>query len=106
MNLLEWLLPEPPGAQAALRRLAGENPSAARAEIVKCLSERLWPSLERVDCAGATPALLAAVLSDLAYESWLWVMGDRTWEHFAEALAGRLWRRSEVYGQERATAGS
>lgn len=106
MSALGWSPPEPAGAQAALRRLAGEDPIAARGAIVSCLCDRLGPSLGRLDGAVVTPCLLATVLSELAYESWLWVMGDRTWEHFAEALAGRLGRRTAAPGPGNATAGS
>ncbi len=106
MNSPAWSPPEPAGAQVALRRLAGEDPRAARVEIVTSLCEHLWPSLDGLAIAGPTPCLLAAVISELAYESWLWVMGDRTWEQFAEALAGRLDRRVVAHGPRSATAGS
>lgn len=106
MSSPAWSPPEPAGARAELRRLAGEDPVAARAEIVTSLCERLWPSLAGSEPVGATCALLATVVAELGYESWLWVMGHRTWEHFAEALAGRLDRRVAAQGPRTATAGS
>lgn len=86
--------PEPVRLRQELRALAGGDPDAARAEISKRLAPRLWRSWrDQLAPRGGTPALLRRQLDAAAYETWLWVMGDRIWPQVATAISGRLDRR-------------
>lgn len=59
------------------------------------LTDQLWPhwaaTLEPHD---VTNDHLAQVVAGYRRELWLWIVGERTWEHTLTALAGRLWRRT------------
>lgn len=85
---------EPLRMKADLRRLAGEDPSAARAAIVRRLSRVLWQHWRPALLGrGGRAGLVRGQVTALGYETWLWVMGDRPWDQLASALAGRVERR-------------
>lgn len=88
---------EPPALRAELRRLAGERPARARDEVARRLAALLWecwaPALRE---AGAGHELVRDQVGASAYETWLWVMGDRRFEDLADSLAGRVARRIPV----------
>ena len=86
--------PEPERARRELRRAAGSDPDRARREIDRRLTNLLWRSwAEPLRRHGARRALLAEQVSAIRTESWLWVMGDRSWAAVAESVAGRVVRR-------------
>jgi len=77
-----------------LRALAGEDPSAARVAIAQRLTERCWSAWrEELAPTGMAKAEFRALVEADRAETWLWVMGDRTWEDLAAGLAGRALRR-------------
>lgn len=92
---------EPVRLRARLRQLAGEDPGGSRAEIARRVAEACWRSW-RTELAplGVAPRQIRAQTSAAAYETWLWVMGDRTWESLAEQLAGRVTRRLPPMARE------
>ena len=84
----------PERLRARLRALAGDDPARARTEIARVLTEHLWrrcgPQWRQ---RGGRKRLLREQVGALAAESWLWVMGDRTWPALEESILGRVERR-------------
>ncbi len=59
------------------------------------LADQLWPHwAATLEPLGVTEGHLAHVVAGYRRELWLWVVGERTWEHTLTALAGRLLRRA------------
>lgn len=88
--------PEPAELRARMRDLAERSPAGARALIAagEWIAEPLWEAWgDALEPAGMDRARLAAVAGGHHRELWLWVMGERTWRHCADGLAGRALRR-------------
>ncbi|MDA8291133.1 MAG: hypothetical protein M0Z33_05555 [Actinomycetota bacterium] len=85
---------EPVELRARLEKSARDDPrlgsERAEAELAAELASRWRVDLER---AGVAASLLPPVVRAARHEVWLWVMGERTWRHTVEALAGRVDRR-------------
>lgn len=98
---------EPESRRITLHALACDEPAAAGSHIARSLEAELWPAWRPVlEALGASPRDLGRVIEGSARETWLWVMGERTWAHTVEGLAGRVARRLgrfEPEGSEAAT---
>jgi hypothetical protein len=59
------------------------------------LSDWLWAQWAvPLAACGVTPELLAATVVGYRQELWLWLMGQRTWQHIVSSLAGLVLRRA------------
>lgn len=87
-------LPEPARTRTNLRRAAGEDPDGAHDLIARRLTELAWAAWrEELVPAGLRRRDLAQIVRADRHETWLWVMGERTWTDLAAGLAGRVLRR-------------
>jgi hypothetical protein len=91
------LPPEPAALRDQTRALVNRAPALGDALleggewIAGFLWDRWGPVLER---AGMQRAELARIAADYRRELWFWVVGERTWEHSAGGLRGRVLRRA------------
>ncbi|MGH9071535.1 MAG: Coenzyme F420 hydrogenase/dehydrogenase, beta subunit C-terminal domain, partial [Acidimicrobiales bacterium] len=86
---------EPAAERARLRTLVGECPTAWPELAGRWAAETLWGSWgAALSSAGMSQPMFAQIVDGYRPELWLWVMGERTWEHTASGLAGRLQRRA------------
>jgi hypothetical protein len=87
---------EPVELRRRTRALIEEDPArgAAVVDAGAWIADPLWdrwgPALEP---AGMDRDRFDAIVSAYRQELWLWVMGERTWAHFAAGLLGRVQRR-------------
>ena len=94
-RLVERIPEEPTVLRAELYALVREEPAAARDAIATAICgelARAWDGDEEgvsIDRRALEGALAAA-----SRETWLWVVGERTWMDTARGLAGRTARRS------------
>lgn len=59
------------------------------------LANHLWPHWAAwLEPLGVTVEDLAGVVAGYSRELWLWLMGERTWAHTVDSLAGRTLRRA------------
>ena len=83
--------------RARLHSIAASDPEAAPAAIAEALGAEL---AEAWGCElgpeRSSQTVVGSALAAGAREAWLWVMGERTWRHTAEGLAGRAARRAEA----------
>jgi hypothetical protein len=85
---------EPIRVGAELRLLLGEDPTRAREVIQQRLYSLLWRSWrDRLQPVGLDAAGFRAITVAHAREEWLWVIGDRPWDHMVDGLVGRIERR-------------
>jgi len=85
---------EPEGLRAQLSVAASEDPSGAPEQIAASLAAVLAPSWSPIlEGAGSSSGYAKDVIVGARRESWLWVMGERTWAQTASSLAGRAERR-------------
>ena len=90
----ETLPTEPVELRDALRALVRQRPSSweAVAGDGRWIAEPVWAG-----AASYLPDLDVGVLAAAAVghrqELWLWMMGERTWEHCVTGLLGRARRR-------------
>ena len=95
-RLLGRLPVDPVILRARLHTIAASDPEAAPAAIADALSEELaeaWGG--ELGSEQSSQRVIGSALAAGARETWLWVMGERTWRHTAEGLAGRAARRVE-----------
>lgn len=87
--------PEPVSERNRLRLVVQESPSAWAALAGPWAVEALWCWWGgELSQSGMSLSGLAAVAGEYQSELRLWLMGERTWEHTASGLAGRLRRRA------------
>jgi len=93
-QLIEAAPIEPEGLRVQLSAAACDDATGAPEQVGASLAAVLalsWsPILER---AGAPAGYATEIIVGARRESWLWVMGERTWPHEIEILAGRIARR-------------
>jgi len=53
----------------------------------------LWARWSTLNSQGMDQATFSAVAVGYRREIWLWLTGDRTWEHCCAGLIGRIGRR-------------
>jgi len=85
---------EPAGLRAELAAIARDDPAAGPARVADRFAAALgqrWA--DRMARDAPPPDALLAAVHGARREVWLWAMGERTWAHTVEALAGRLARR-------------
>lgn len=87
--------PEPADLRASARRAAlDETDGVASSSWWQALAQFLWrwwaPSLSAAKLAEGD---FTDMVGTSRRELWLWVAGERTWDHTAGALAGRVRRR-------------
>lgn len=93
------LIEEPTALRDEMYALLAQDPARGRARIEQgdWISGRLWdawrPALEP---RGLDEVWLRRVVAGYANELRLWLVGERTWRHCIEGLAGRTARRSTV----------
>jgi hypothetical protein len=90
------LPPEPADLRAETLALVQRAPAEGEAllESGEWIAGFLWdrwgPALER---AGMQRAELVRIAAAYRRELWFWLAGERTWEHSAGGLRGRVLRR-------------
>lgn len=63
------------------------------------LTDALWPWWgQTLGEAAISKSAMDEVVAGYRGELWGWIMGERTWEHAASGLAGRLERRARTRG--------
>jgi hypothetical protein len=86
--------PEPEAVRVELHTLACDDPAGAPPVVARALETELWAAWSAVlEPLGVARPALGAVVAGARRETWLWVMGERTWSHTVEGLAGRAARR-------------
>lgn len=99
-GLSGWRLPDLAAPDALLHRVRGrilDQPGSwpTLAADGHWLADWLWPQWAGpLETAGASRELVASVVAGYRQELWLWLMGERTWEHTLTGLAGRIRRRT------------
>ena len=90
---------EPAELRARTLALLAEDPDKGRELVAEgsWIAGPLWRAWEaELSRAGLGPATFRAIVAGYDRELWLWLMGERTWAHCADGLAGRVRRRLAV----------
>lgn len=86
---------EPSALRDRLGATARLDPDAGRPEVVRELAGALWSRWRTgLEEAGVEAGGLVAAVEGAGREAWLWAMGERTWAHLVESVAGRIERRT------------
>lgn len=99
------LPPEPTKLRATALALVRESPQqwAELADDGHWIAEPLRATwVQGLDSAGVDVNTLANAAAGYRQELWLWVVGERTWQHCIIGLAGRVSRRNSQ-GARRST---
>ena len=85
---------EPLDLRRRLRVLVAEDPAAAHDEAVRLVAQRLWRRWKGEHAlSGVRAGSVRNWVAGGERELWLWIAGDRSWEHVIDGLAGRVSRR-------------
>jgi hypothetical protein len=90
------LPPEPSEARAETRALLEESPEQGTRTIhdARFVAEPLWQEWGgRLAAAGLGYERFRGISRGSGGVWWVWVVGERPWEHCAAGLAGRVTRR-------------
>jgi len=90
---------EPEGLRAELGVLARDDPAGGADRVARRLASEIgarWRTV--VAPAGPAADALVRTACGARRETWLWAMGERTWDHTVEVLAGRYVRRLAAEG--------
>ena len=89
-RLYAALLADPPAPAALSVPGGGDGGGGAYGPFEAWLWEEWQPSLA---AAGMDRESFVGVVAGCRREIWLWLAGERPWQHCAEGLAGRVVRR-------------
>lgn len=87
---------EPVELKSETRTLVENKPEQGRRLVREAafIAEPLWEIWgEELEARGMDYERFLEIVRGYAGEIWLWVMGERIWEHWAGGLAGRVARR-------------
>ncbi len=90
------LPPEPVVLRAETRAFVEDSPEEGIRLVndARFVADPLWEEWgEKLEGAGVGYEKFLQVTRGYAGEIWLWVMGERPWDHCVAGLAGRLLRR-------------